>query len=87
MSRLGTTVTRRRPRSSKGASLRRVVLSRSITQTVLGVPEDCLRVVDEVRTSFGRVDYLINNAGVTVDKTVRKVTWCQENERRSNASP
>ena len=33
-----------------------------------------MRVVDEVRTSFGRVDYLINNAGVTVDKSVRKVT-------------
>jgi NAD(P)-dependent dehydrogenase (short-subunit alcohol dehydrogenase family) len=30
--------------------------------------------VDEVLTSFGRVDYLINNAGVTVDKTVRKMT-------------
>ena len=40
----------------------------------VGVPENCLSVVDEVLTSFGRVDYLINNAGVTVDKTVRKMT-------------
>jgi acetoacetyl-CoA reductase len=36
--------------------------------------EDCNRVVKEVMDRFGRVDYLINNAGITVDKTVRKMT-------------
>ena len=46
----------------------------SVHQVNVGVPEDCLRVGDEVVTAYGRVDYLINNAGVTVDKTVRKMT-------------
>jgi acetoacetyl-CoA reductase len=36
--------------------------------------EDCNRVVKEVMDRFGRVDYLINNAGITVDKTVRKMS-------------
>lgn len=36
--------------------------------------DDCNRVVKEVMDRFGRVDYLINNAGITVDKTVRKMT-------------
>lgn len=36
--------------------------------------EDCLRVVKEVLDEYGRVDFLINNAGITVDKTLRKMT-------------
>jgi acetoacetyl-CoA reductase len=36
--------------------------------------EDCQRVVAEVMDRFGRVDFLVNNAGITVDKTVRKMT-------------
>ena len=36
--------------------------------------DDCNRVVKEVMDRFGRIDYLINNAGITVDKTVRKMT-------------
>src|ERR1700760_2628975 len=36
--------------------------------------EDCQRVVDEVLERFGRIDFLVNNAGITVDKTVRKMT-------------
>jgi acetoacetyl-CoA reductase len=35
---------------------------------------DCRRVVAEVLEQHGRIDYLINNAGITVDKTVRKMT-------------
>jgi len=49
-------------------------LSVSVHQGNVGVPEDCQRVFQEVLGSFGRVDYLVNNAGVTVDKTVRKMT-------------
>ncbi|MGB6987044.1 MAG: 3-oxoacyl-[acyl-carrier-protein] reductase [Candidatus Aquilonibacter sp.] len=36
--------------------------------------EDCKRVVDEVIKEFGRVDFLINNAGITLDKTLRKMS-------------
>jgi acetoacetyl-CoA reductase len=36
--------------------------------------EDCQRVVGEVLDRFGRIDFLVNNAGITVDKTVRKMT-------------
>ena len=38
-------------------------------------PEDCERVVAEVMQRFGRIDFLVNNAGITVDKTVRKMTF------------
>jgi acetoacetyl-CoA reductase len=41
--------------------------------------EDCKRVVGEVLDQYGRVDFLINNAGITLDKTLRKMTaddWC-----------
>jgi acetoacetyl-CoA reductase len=40
----------------------------------IGVPEDCERVVAEVIERHDHIDYLINNAGITVDKTVRKMT-------------
>jgi acetoacetyl-CoA reductase len=46
----------------------------SVHQGNVGEPADCNRVVDEVMTLRGRVDYLINNAGITVDKTMRKMT-------------
>jgi len=46
----------------------------SVHQGNVGEPADCNRVVDEVMTLRGRVDYLVNNAGITVDKTMRKMT-------------
>ncbi|MBN9097554.1 MAG: 3-oxoacyl-ACP reductase FabG [Pseudonocardia sp.] len=46
----------------------------SIHQGNVGEPADCQRVVTEVLEQRGRVDYLVNNAGITVDKTVRKMT-------------
>src|ERR1700736_4055589 len=49
-------------------------LSVSIHQGNVGEPADCQRVVDEVLAAQGQIDYLVNNAGVTVDKTVRKLT-------------
>ena len=36
--------------------------------------EDCKRVVDEVLKAHGRVDFLVNNAGITLDKTLRRMS-------------
>lgn len=36
--------------------------------------EDCRRAVAEVIEQHGRLDILINNAGITIDKTVAKMT-------------
>jgi NAD(P)-dependent dehydrogenase (short-subunit alcohol dehydrogenase family) len=36
--------------------------------------EDCRRTIGEVIDQHGRLDILINNAGITVDKTVAKMT-------------
>jgi acetoacetyl-CoA reductase len=49
-------------------------LSVSVHRGNVGDPEHCDRMVGEVLAIKGRIDYLINNAGVTVDKTVRKLT-------------
>jgi NAD(P)-dependent dehydrogenase (short-subunit alcohol dehydrogenase family) len=53
--------------SAQGASI-------SVHQGNVGVPADCTRVVDEVLASHGQIDFLVNNAGITVDKTVRKMS-------------
>lgn len=37
-------------------------------------PDDCRRVVNEVLQQHGRLDILINNAGITIDKTILKLT-------------
>ncbi len=46
----------------------------SIHQGNVGEPTDCERVFSEVIAEKGRVDVLVNNAGITVDKTMRKMT-------------
>ena len=46
----------------------------SIHQGNVGVPEDCERVVNEVIERHGAIDVLVNNAGITVDKTVRRMS-------------
>lgn len=55
-------------------SLAEAGLSVSVHAGNVGEPEDCQRVVNEVFDAHGRVDYLVNNAGITVDKTVRRMT-------------
>lgn len=49
-------------------------LSVSVHQGNVGEPADCERVVAEVLDSKGRVDALVNNAGITVDKTMRRMS-------------
>ena len=49
-------------------------VSVSVHQGNVGDADDCKRVVDEVLRERGHVDFLINNAGITIDKTVRKMT-------------
>jgi NAD(P)-dependent dehydrogenase (short-subunit alcohol dehydrogenase family) len=46
----------------------------SVHQGNVGQPEDCWRVAQEVLSSAGRIDYLVNNAGITIDKTVIEMT-------------
>ena len=46
----------------------------SVHRGNIGVTEDCERVVAEVVERHGRVDMLVNNAGVNLDKTVRRMT-------------
>jgi acetoacetyl-CoA reductase len=53
--------------SGKGATV-------TIHQGRVDDAADCNRVAKEVLDRFGRIDYLVNNAGITVDKTVRKMT-------------
>jgi acetoacetyl-CoA reductase len=46
----------------------------SVHQGNIGRNEDCERVIAEVLERHGQLDVLVNNAGVTVDKTMRKMT-------------
>jgi len=48
-------------------------VSVSIHQANIADPGDCTRVVHEVLNQFGRVDYLVNNAGVNRDRTAVKM--------------
>jgi acetoacetyl-CoA reductase/3-oxoacyl-[acyl-carrier protein] reductase len=46
----------------------------SLHQGNVGSPEDCRRTVNEVIAQHGRLDVLVNNAGITIDKTALKMT-------------
>jgi len=37
-------------------------------------PDACRRVVEGVLENYGRIDFLVNNAGIVMDHTVRKMT-------------
>jgi NAD(P)-dependent dehydrogenase (short-subunit alcohol dehydrogenase family) len=46
----------------------------SLHQMDVGNPEDCVRFINEALEAKGHVDYLINNAGINIDRTVRRMT-------------
>jgi NAD(P)-dependent dehydrogenase (short-subunit alcohol dehydrogenase family) len=46
----------------------------SLHQGNVGSPEDCRRTVHDVIERHGRLDVLVNNAGITIDKTILKMT-------------
>src|ERR1700719_538819 len=52
--------------------LTREGLKGSIHQGNVGSSEDCRRTVNEVIEQHGRLDIMVNNAGITIDKTVLK---------------
>jgi NAD(P)-dependent dehydrogenase (short-subunit alcohol dehydrogenase family) len=46
----------------------------SLHQANVGNPGDCQRVVREVLRQYGRIDYLVNNAGAVHDRTAVKMS-------------
>src|SRR5690242_171079 len=46
----------------------------SLHQGNVGSAEDCRRTINEVLEQHGRLDVLVNNAGITIDKTALKMT-------------
>ncbi len=46
----------------------------SLHEGNIGEPGDCRRVLREVIGQHGRLDVLVNNAGITIDRTVAKMT-------------
>ena len=46
----------------------------SVHQGDVASADDCRRTIQEVIDRHGRLDILINNAGITIDKTVAKMT-------------
>ncbi len=56
------------------AGLRAEGRSISLHQGNVAEPDSCARVIREVIDQQGRIDFLVNNAGINVDKTVRKMT-------------
>ena len=49
-------------------------VSATLHQGNVGSADDCRRTVNEVIEQHGRLDVLVNTAGITIDKTVMKLT-------------
>jgi NAD(P)-dependent dehydrogenase (short-subunit alcohol dehydrogenase family) len=49
-------------------------ITASVHQGNIGSADDCRRTVAEVIDRHGRLDVLVNNAGITIDKTVLKMS-------------
>ncbi len=56
------------------ASLAADGVEASIHQGNIGSAEDCRRTVNDVLEQHGRLDVLVNNAGITIDKTILKMS-------------
>jgi acetoacetyl-CoA reductase/3-oxoacyl-[acyl-carrier protein] reductase len=56
------------------ASLAADGVEASIHQGNIGSADDCRRTVNDVLEQHGRLDVLVNNAGITIDKTILKMT-------------
>ncbi len=56
------------------SELEEAKIKASIHQGNIGSAEDCRRTVAEVIERHGRLDVLVNNAGITIDKTVLKMS-------------
>jgi acetoacetyl-CoA reductase/3-oxoacyl-[acyl-carrier protein] reductase len=56
------------------AELERHGVRASIHQGNVGSAEDCRRTIEDVIAAHGRLDVLVNNAGITIDRTVLKMT-------------
>jgi acetoacetyl-CoA reductase/3-oxoacyl-[acyl-carrier protein] reductase len=56
------------------AELESADIKASVHQGNIGSGEDCRRTVAEVIDKHGRLDVLVNNAGITIDKTVLKMS-------------
>jgi NAD(P)-dependent dehydrogenase (short-subunit alcohol dehydrogenase family) len=56
------------------AELARMDLAVSIYHGDVAIPDDCDRIISEVIDDHGRLDILINNAGITADSLVSKMT-------------
>jgi NAD(P)-dependent dehydrogenase (short-subunit alcohol dehydrogenase family) len=46
----------------------------SLHEGNVGVADDCRRVIAGVIDQYGQLDVLVNNAGITIDRTVAKMT-------------
>ncbi|HEY5121430.1 MAG TPA: beta-ketoacyl-ACP reductase [Acidimicrobiales bacterium] len=46
----------------------------SLHKVDVGDPDECMRYVENVIETYGHVDYLVNNAGINIDRTVRRMS-------------